>query len=457
MKFRLILPVFCIMIILPVNCIGETSNGSMIKRSIESTDFVSVWNTDLTSEGSSNTNQIALPLVSDGTYDFLVDWGDGSSDTITSYDQGELIHTYSSEGEYILVINGTLYGWQFNNAGDRLKIIEISQWGNISLGNSGSYFYGAENLQISALDAPDLTGTTTLNHMFAGTRSFNQPIEHWDVSSVTNMRYMFDGASSYNQNIGNWDVSRVTDMNRMFRSASSFNQPLGNWDVSSVTDMNGMLNEAVSFNQPIANWDVSSVTDMAGMFSAASSFNQPIGNWDVSSVTNMAHMFPFGSPFNQPIGNWDVSSVTMMDYMFIEATSFNQPLNNWDVSNVIDLSYMFGGNELSTQNYDALLNAWSKLPLQTHVIFDAGNSHYTSEASDSRSKLIDEYQWTIHDGGKVDSTTTSNFLDIFDKPTPITEITTSEEAFLYINNLLIIISLGVIAVFSCKRRRIKTK
>ncbi len=432
MKFRLILPVFCILIILPVNSIGETSNGSMIKRSIESTDFVSVWNTDLTSEGSSNTNQIALPLVSDGTYDFLVDWGDGSSDTITSYDQGELIHTYSSEGEYILVINGTLYGWQFNNAGDRLKIIEISQWGNISLGNSGSYFYGAENLQISALDAPDLTGTTTLNHMFAGTRSFNQPIEHWDVSSVTNMRYMFDGASSFNQNIGNWDVSRVTDMNRMFRSASSFNQPLGNWDVSSVTDMNGMLNEAVSFNQPIANWDVSSVTDMAGMFSAARSFNQPIGNWDVSSVTNM-------------------------DYMFFEATSFNQPLENWDVSNVIDLSYMFGGNELSTQNYDALLNAWSKLPLQTHVIFDAGNSHYTSEASDSRSKLIDEYQWTIHDGGKVDSITTSNFLDIFDKPKPTTQITASEEAYLYINNIVIIISLGIVAACYYTRRRIKIK
>jgi surface protein len=370
------------MLILPINTFGVPQPSSIDVQAIESTSFVSKWNTTLTSDVSSSSTQIALPLVSSGTYDFLVDWGDGNSDIITSYNQVETNHTYSSEGEYTLVITGTLYGWQFNIRGDRLKIIEITQWGNIRLGNGGSYFSGCINLVLTATDAPDLTGTTTLYRAFAYC---------YHIGGTGNMDF--------------WDVSSVTDMSLMFYGAESFNQPLDSWDVSSVTDM-------------------------SSMFSAASSFNQPIGNWDVSRVTQM-------------------------DYMFFEATSFNQPLENWDVSNVINMNYMFGGIELSTQNYDALLNAWSKLPLQTHVIFDAGNSHYTSEASDSRSKLIDEYQWTIHDGGKVDSTTTSNFLDIFDKPTPATQIITTEEAFLPINNLVIIISLGVFAVFNWMRRRKK--
>ena len=36
----------------------------------------------------------------------LVDWGDGSSDVITSYNQAEKLHTYSIGGEYQVKISG---------------------------------------------------------------------------------------------------------------------------------------------------------------------------------------------------------------------------------------------------------------------------------------------------------------------------------------------------------------
>jgi len=57
-------------------------------------DFISVWDTSKTSDGSSIETQIKLPLESTGTYDFTVDWGDGTSDTITTYNQPEVTHTY---------------------------------------------------------------------------------------------------------------------------------------------------------------------------------------------------------------------------------------------------------------------------------------------------------------------------------------------------------------------------
>ena len=81
--------------------------------------FVSSWETD---------SQITLPVTSTGTYDMIVDWGDGTADIymINSYDQDEVTHTYSTNGTYTITINGTILGWRFNN-GDKEKLLDISQ------------------------------------------------------------------------------------------------------------------------------------------------------------------------------------------------------------------------------------------------------------------------------------------------------------------------------------------
>ena len=46
-------------------------------------------------------------------------------------------------------------------------------------------------------------------------------INNWDVSNVTDMRAMFAGARSFNQPLNKWNVSKVTNMEDMFRNASS--------------------------------------------------------------------------------------------------------------------------------------------------------------------------------------------------------------------------------------------
>jgi len=47
----------------------------LIPKKSDPNAFISVWNTALTSPGSSSSNQVKLPLVSTGTYNFLVKWG----------------------------------------------------------------------------------------------------------------------------------------------------------------------------------------------------------------------------------------------------------------------------------------------------------------------------------------------------------------------------------------------
>ncbi len=387
--------------------------------------FESSWDTLNTSAGSSNDDQIRLPLESDGVYDFVVSWGDGTSDVITSWDQVEATHTYPFTGNVTIRISGTLKGWRFNDSGDRLKILDVSRWGDLNLGNNGDYFHGAANLVGTATDSPDLTGTTNLTNafrfaskltgglsawdtgdvtqmdgMFAQAEAFNGDIGSWDTSKVTQMDQMFNGADAFNQNIVYWDTGHVTSMSAMFAGASAFNQDISGWDVSSVTEMTTMFLFASAFNQDLSTWDVSSVTDMSSMFASTGAFNQDLSTWDVSSVTDMSRMFQFSSAFDQDLSTWDVSSVTDMSRMFQFSSAFDQDLSTWEVSQVSDFSDVFSDSVLSTTNYDKVLIGWSALPsLQAGVPFGATNIRYSCAAEAARQSLIDDHGWIITDAG----------------------------------------------------------
>ncbi|MFX0024627.1 MAG: BspA family leucine-rich repeat surface protein [Candidatus Hermodarchaeota archaeon] len=331
-----------IMIVLVIGLIGMFRQPPVL---LDDT-FSSIWNTTKVSSGSTGSNKVKLPLEPSGTYNFSVNWGDGTNNAIVSWDQSAVTHTYAREGVYTIYIIGTIIGWSFNNLGDKEKLIEIQQWGCLRLGNLGSNFYGCINLKITATDMLNLTGTSNLYSTFRECKSVYkiENIGKWDVSSVTDMSYTFYQVDNFNQDIGNWDVSSVTDMNHMFSYTTIFNQNISGWDVSSVTDMNHMFFHDIYFNQDIGNWNVSSVTDMSGMFSGSDSFNQDIGNWEVPSVTDMSHMFLGADSFNQDIGNWNVSSVTDMSGMFVNTFSFNKDIGNWDVSSVTDMEDMFAGS-----------------------------------------------------------------------------------------------------------------
>ena len=215
---------------------------------------------DTTESGTSASDQFTLPLTTSTGLDCVVDWGDGTSDNITSHTAPEVTHTYPSGGTYTIAISGDISGWQFNNGGDKLKMGEIQKWGvlNISV-NSG--FYGCSNMTCTATDSPIISSTNLLAY-FRDCSNFNGAIGNWDVSIVTTMERIFRSASSFNQDIGNWDMSNVIDITDIFRSASSFNQDIGNWDMSNVRDMFGAFNNATSFDQDISSWDISQVSNL---------------------------------------------------------------------------------------------------------------------------------------------------------------------------------------------------
>ena len=310
--------------------------------------FVFTIDTDNTSSGSSLNTQFMMPLVSSGTYNAVVNWGDGSSDTITSYNQQEVTHTYSSAGQYEISIEGTLQGWQFNNAGDRLKMLDIKQWGVLNLSTSHA-FYGCINLDASATDAPTVSSI-----------SFSQ---------------MFRDCTNFNGAIGNWDVSTVTNTNRCFNNCTTFNKSLNSWNVSNVTDMQFMFGTCLSFDQDLNSWDTSNVESMYGTFFNCSQFNGDIYSWDTTNVENMQQM----------LYNCDL---------------FDQSLAAWTIANVSNFTnFMQNASGLSTLNYNLTLIAWAAGTVDTGISINFGGSQYTYNGYEARLSLIEDDSWTIVDGG----------------------------------------------------------
>ncbi len=316
----------------------ESSLTSVENSPYPITAFVSQRKTD--NSWISNDNQIKLPLQSNWTYNFTVDWWDWNTDTITTRNQAETTHNYLSTWTYDIIIDWTIEWFAFNawtyssdDLDDWDKLLDIKQWGNLKLSDWWEQFSNVENLIITANDQLDVSNITDMSYMFAYARYFNWDIWDWDVHNVTDMKYMFSVTNSFNWDIWDWNVSNVTDMKYMFWW-SKFNWDIWDWDVSNVTDMTSMFSYSRITDWNIWNWDVQKVKFMNLMFYHWNQFNWEIWNWNVSSVTNMGSMFYGADSFDKDIWNWDVSSVTNMSSMFRDANLFNQDLSSWCVTNI---------------------------------------------------------------------------------------------------------------------------
>ncbi len=372
------------------------SDGGLLAGCAATDHFVTAWKTN--NLGPSGNTSITIPTYPGETYNYDVDWNnDGVFDQFGI--TGDVTHNFGVQGIYLIRIRGTFPRIYFNNSGDKFKLLAVSQWGTQAWKSMASAFYGCGNLNITATDAPNLTGVTNMKSMFKDCQSliafYNTS---WDVSKVTNMGELFNGCFNFNSPLNSWNVANVTNMQFMFNDCNTFNRPLNNWNTAKVTDMQYMFASCYVFNQDIGGWNVGNVLNMENMFYSANAFNQAIGNWNTGKVTNMAGMFSLASVFNQNIGNWNTGKVTDMTGMFEQTTQFDQNLGSWNVRLVTQMANMFYGVTLSTANYDALLNGWNQLPLKPNVTFSGGNSIYCAAAA-ARQNMITAFGWNITDGG----------------------------------------------------------
>lgn len=83
---------------------------------------------DMIIDTSLGENTVSIPMTSDGTYNYYIDWGDGTSSTqITTYDDTNATHTYSEAKEYKIKLYGTLNALLFQNTNIGKCLKEITK------------------------------------------------------------------------------------------------------------------------------------------------------------------------------------------------------------------------------------------------------------------------------------------------------------------------------------------
>jgi len=131
------------------------------------------------------------------------------------------IHTYSFSGVKTVTITGMINSFSFGqNPISRDFIVDVTQWRDVLLRNSGGYFSSCINLiSFSTADIPILKEVTNMDETFWSARSFNGNIANWNTSNVVDIARMFFLTVRFNTDISAWNVSNVTDMGFMFSQA----------------------------------------------------------------------------------------------------------------------------------------------------------------------------------------------------------------------------------------------
>jgi len=361
--------------------------------------------------GTSNDDQFTLPFFTHYAIDLEIDWGDGTTTTLAAggYSYSAPTHTYADgAGTYEIKLMGpTNAGFRFNNGGDKLKILEISQWGTATIESMYQAFFGCLNLEITATDAPNLSilASTGLFQTFTNCKSLTNIGGLWDVSAITTMQQMFDNCDVFNDaGIINWDVSSVDDFYRTFYDCSIFNQDIGGWNTSAVERMRDMFYQCQQFDQDIGGWNTSNVNDMRFMFFNNLAFSHSLAAWDVSKVTNMDAMFFNNDNFTADLSGWTTSALASAAQMFRRAHQMNFDLSQWDWSELTTGFYMLeSANALSQTNYEALLVSLEAQNSNSNVPFHGGDATYAagSAGAIARAALISDHSWTFTDGGQI--------------------------------------------------------
>jgi hypothetical protein len=170
---------------------SAVSNDSSAQLTISEVvnPFVSTWATTATNES------IRLPLSSGFSYNFKVDWGDGSQDRITIFNQTEASHSYAATGNHTVTIWGVAPAWSFNDTGDKDKITSVEHFGDLGWTDLSGAFWGCSNLT-----------------SFAG----------GNTAAVRNMGSMFNGASALTKlNAMNWSLAGAPDFTDLFLGTNS--------------------------------------------------------------------------------------------------------------------------------------------------------------------------------------------------------------------------------------------
>ena len=385
---------------------GNSSGG--VVPPPPSTDFIIKVKTD--NDGTSDNDQFTLP-TSTGTYDYTIDWGDGVVEDINV--STSQTHTYPTAGEYTIKISGTFPRIHFNNGGDKLKLIETVNFGDVGWTSMNTSFWGCENMDIS----PTCTGVLLgVGNFFAawqncssitsfpsldlsGGTGFQQA--WFNCTSMTSFNATALGSGTYRNTWRN--CSSLTSFPSLDLSGgTNFDST---WSgCSSMTSFNATALGSGSYSTAWVN--CSSMTSFPALdLSGGTSYDQ---TWRGCSSMTSFNATALGSGTMRFAWN-GCSSLTSFPALDLSGgNDFNSTWRNIGVLtsfatrnffNMTNGTNCFLGTTLPTADCSDIYITQRANNDNTGVSFHLGNSKYNPAGGVARGELVTIQSWSITDGG----------------------------------------------------------
>jgi surface protein len=190
--------------------------------------------------------------------DCVIDWGDGSTESVTGDKSGdEVAHTYTEKDrEYDIKITGTIQELDYANptASSRNQLREVLQWGSCGWLGLGVSFYRCANLtEVNATDGYNLENCNYFGYMFYRCNSLlSVNLSGWITTNSTDFRVMFYQCYNLTDiDVSDFDMSNAEKIFAMFYECDS---PADSYQLN-VTGMD--------------QWNVANVDDAVNLFFGA--------------------------------------------------------------------------------------------------------------------------------------------------------------------------------------------
>jgi hypothetical protein len=284
-------------------------------------EFIMLVKTD--NAGTSGSNEFTIPTGTTG-YNYDVYWeedGNPLNNGSLSNQTGTITITFASIGNYILKISGDFPRIVFNNGGDRLKVLEVQNWGIINWTSFNSAFQGCSNMVLTAIDVPNLTNVTTFNSAFRDLTLFEDlgnKMKDWNVSNVGSFSLCFQDSPLFNSDISNWNISNCNTFQNMLIRCSAFNQNLSKWNLRTAgVNCQQVLRQAgmstANYTDTLVGWVNNAVAN--GNLPINVSFTNHSGNTFDRARSGGANFANAGAARDYMINNlgWTITSDTVIN------------------------------------------------------------------------------------------------------------------------------------------------
>jgi len=270
------------------NTYTVTSNGDLTCKVTATNDFGSanstsnslvpedrlIFSVKTDNAGTSASNQFTIPTSGTG-YLYDIETSDGQ--VITGL-TGDTTITFPSDGTYDIFINGSFPQFSFNNGVDRLKLLDIKNFGIYALGstNQSNAFFGCSNMIITATDIGHFENVNSFLYTWANCSSLTSfPLI--DTSSGTNFSFTWVGCSSLTS-FPLINTSSGTNFNRTWRNCLNLvDFPSNSFDTNIASNYTDAFSNTSLSTQSIDNilvsLDTSGVTN--GIFAQSGGGNTP--------------------------------------------------------------------------------------------------------------------------------------------------------------------------------------